>query len=44
VVVAEVAETVVPRSADGVEAELREVGLWPLVRDYLPPGWQDAVA
>ncbi len=41
VVVAEVAATVFPRTPAAVESELIETGLWPLVKDYLPPDWRD---
>lgn len=36
----EVAAGIVPATAEAVEAELRELGLWAHVRDYLPEGWQ----
>lgn len=37
----EVARGVVPPTADAVEAELHELGLWGHVRDYLPTDWRD---
>jgi urea transport system substrate-binding protein len=36
----EVAAGVVPASAEAVEADLRELGLWAHVRDYLPEDWR----
>jgi hypothetical protein len=36
----EVARSVVPPTADGVEDELNELGLWIYVRDYLPEDWR----
>jgi RNA polymerase sigma factor (sigma-70 family) len=36
----EVAAGIVPATAESVEAELHELGLWPYVRDYLPDDWQ----
>jgi RNA polymerase sigma factor (sigma-70 family) len=36
----EVAAGIVPATAEAVEAELHELGLWPYVRDYLPDNWQ----
>jgi RNA polymerase sigma factor (sigma-70 family) len=37
----EVARSVVPPTANAVEDELKELGLWGYVRDYLPDDWQE---
>ena len=37
----EVARSVVPPTADAVEEELNDLGLWGHVRDYLPDGWRE---
>ncbi|MBA4187440.1 MAG: hypothetical protein C0467_05410 [Planctomycetaceae bacterium] len=37
----EVARGVVPPTAEGVEDELHELGLWDRVRDYLPDDWRE---
>jgi RNA polymerase sigma factor (sigma-70 family) len=37
----EVARSVVPPTAEGVEDELNELGLWIYVRDYLPEDWRE---
>lgn len=39
----EVADTLGNPSANEVESELIEVGLWPLVRDYLPTDWKNRI-
>lgn len=36
----EVAAGIVPATAESVENELHELGLWAYVRDYLPDDWQ----
>ena len=36
----EVAAGIVPATAEAVENELHELGLWVYVRDYLPDDWQ----
>jgi DNA-directed RNA polymerase specialized sigma24 family protein len=37
----EVARSVVPPTADAVEEELTDLGLWGHVRDYLPDDWRE---
>jgi DNA-directed RNA polymerase specialized sigma24 family protein len=37
----EVARGVIPPTAEAVEAELHELGLWDRVRDYLPDNWRE---
>ena len=37
----EVARSVVPPTADAVEEELNDLGLWGHVRDYLPDDWRE---
>jgi hypothetical protein len=37
----EVARSVVPPTADAVEEELIDLGLWGHVRDYLPGDWRE---
>jgi RNA polymerase sigma factor (sigma-70 family) len=37
----EVAAGMVPATADAVEAELHELGLWGYVQDYLPDDWRE---
>ena len=39
----EVADTLAAPTASDVEAELIAVGLWPLVRDYLPTDWRQRI-
>jgi hypothetical protein len=36
----EVAAGLVPATAETVEGELHELGLWAYVRDYLPADWR----
>ncbi|MDY3555458.1 sigma-70 family RNA polymerase sigma factor [Gemmata sp. JC717] len=39
-ILTETARGVIPPTADGVEAELHELGLWPYVEDHLPDDWR----
>jgi hypothetical protein len=40
IILVEVGRSIAEPTADDLEAELRELGLWGFVEDYLPDDWR----